>query len=533
MAPNSNMSTDLRTEEVIDQTAIDMNNRSHSLSVSDSEPNPVSVVDYTSFSPQIKPHPTKSVAYITVSDPVTFNEGLKGKYTLYRVAYDPELEKNESEHSAEEPFLSHPSSTQHRYSSFVTLYNLLAKEKPGTVLPPLPDKFLKDRFSATSCEERRGGLELFMRRLTINPELRTCGVLKSFFDDASWRRVKKGEEFDSEADVEEEEVVHTTPKTSKKSTIKKWIKDKKTCLSGTLHRSPLDPLFDEMDHYVTALENGLRRVEMQAEYMVKSLAQEATISMEFGLSCDAVAHVDDFIGNRLNQDTGSTVGQTFHTTSQTADALSALQQKHHQTLLVDFLLPLRDHLKMIHAAKLALTKRSNRRITYSTALSNVDNKKGALHKYRITQGMESKVMGAESSLSKAELEVENAKRNYDDVSERVLREFDRFRYENGTMMHATMVEFGRVQMEYSAKVARIWSSQEFDKEISSSGRCYVDAAKVLMDANRVVGGGHIVDMPMQSPPPVPAETAVSGLANGMETLGIQGAVRYRDSLPEM
>ena len=535
MAPNHRMSTDFRTEEATGQTAIDINNRSHSSSVSDSEPNPVSVVTHTSFSPQIKPHPTKSVAYITVSDPVTFNEGLKGKYTLYCVAYDPELEKNENEHSTEEPFLSHPSSTQHRYSSFVTLYNLIAKEKPGTVLPPLPDKFLKDRFSAASCEERRWGLELFMRRLAINPELKTCGVLKSFFDDASWKRVRKGEEFDSEADVEEEEMVHTTPKTSKKSTIKKWIKDKKTCLSGTLHRSPLDPLFDEMDHYVTALENGVKRVEMQAENIVKSLGQEASISMEFGLSCDAVAHVDDFIGNRLNQDTaGPTVGQTFHTSSQTADALSALQQKHHQTLLLDFLIPLRDHLKMIHAARLALTKRSNRRITYSTALSNVDSKKGALHKYRITQGMENKVLNAESSLSKAELEVESAKRNYDDVSERVLREFDRFRYENGTMMHATMVEFGRVQMEYSAKVARIWSSQEFEQEIGSSGRCYVEAARVLMDANRVVGGGHIVDMPMQSPPPVPVETTIiSGLTNGMETMSIQGAVRYRDPLPEV
>jgi sorting nexin-1/2 len=273
-------------------------------------------------------------------------------------------------------------------------------------------------------------------------------------------KVKKGE-VDS-ADEEDEEEQVTTPKASKKSTIKKWIKDKKTCLSGTLHRSPLDPLFDEMEHYVSALENGLKRVELEAEHMVKNCERESNMWMEFGLGCDAVGHVDDFIGQSATTSSGSapnddcdegneTIGQRFHTTSQTADALCTLYKKHQQALLLHFLLPLRDHLKIVHAAKSALTKRANRRITYSTALSNVDSKKALLHKYRITQGMENKILNAEASLSKVEIEMDTAKKSYDEVSDRVLREFDRFRAENAIMMHQTMMEFGRFQCEHSRK----------------------------------------------------------------------------------
>lgn len=40
-----------------------------------------------SMQPRLRVHGEDSVAYITVSDPVQHTEGIKGKYTMYRVAY--------------------------------------------------------------------------------------------------------------------------------------------------------------------------------------------------------------------------------------------------------------------------------------------------------------------------------------------------------------------------------------------------------------------------------------------------------------
>jgi sorting nexin-1/2 len=338
---------------------------------------------------------------------------------------------------------------------------------------------------------------LFLRRIVIHPELRSSATLNSFFND-TWNKQK----------MEDDEEESSKVGTSSKSSIKKWIKDKKTTLAGTLYRSPLDPLFDEMEQYISALESGLKRVEFQTEQMVKRCKKEGVTWMEFGLGCDAVGHVDDYIGrvNETDSKDKQTVGKTFHATSQTADALSTLHQNHHTTLLLHFLLPLRDHLKMIQSAKHSLSKRYNRRITYSTALSNVDAKKQALHKYQITQGCEHKVLNATTSLSKAEKEVEDAKRNYDEVSDRVIREFDRFRTDIGSMMHTTMVEFTRVQCEYSAEMARIWSGQTLVKEVEIGSRGYVDAARGL------TGSG----VSLVSPPV-------------LEENGILGTVRYRDN----
>jgi hypothetical protein len=115
-----------------------------------------------------------------------------------------------------------------------------------------------------------------------------------------------------------------------------------------------------------------------------------------------------------------------------------------------------------------------------------------------------------------------------------LREFDRFRTENAIMMHQTMMEFGRFQCEHSDEVARIWRFQKMEDKVvaTTSGRCYVDAARVLMEANSNVGGGHIVNMPVNPPPPLPEDARLNEVQNGMETMGIQGTVRYRDPLPE-
>ena len=119
---------------------------------------------------------------------------------------------------------------------------------------------------------------------------------------------------------------------------------------------------------------------------------------------------------------------------ETADALSALSAEHHERELRCFAEPLRDHLKMVNAAKVALVKRNNRRITYSTCLNAIDAKKASLHKYRITPGQEGKAYGVESSLTRAEQSVVAARANYEEVSARVLREVDRFRRENTMAM---------------------------------------------------------------------------------------------------
>lgn len=555
-------------------------------------------------------HPDDSVAYVTVSDPVQHTEGLKGKFTMYRVAYDPPPPSAATDDSndganaavAVKALFPYATSANRRYSDFSWLFDHLHKERPGAIVPPLPEKQQVSRFSESFIEERRYHLETFLRRVVSNPELKDAECLAMFLGggDADFRKAKRdgssfgssgggGSRSNSDAAVTQtlsdeyaDEMRDDTQASSaengntlvdkgkerlshKKAGIKKWIKEKKTTMQGTMVRSPDDAVFDEAAHYISALEAGLKRVEAQASAMVKRDKDVSACFLEFGLGCDALAHIDDEIdggGSGGGDDASSGVGKTFRMIGTAADAVSAMSSEHYERQLAGFAEPLREHLKMVHAAKVALSKRNNRRITYSTCLNAVDSKKSNLHRYRITPGQEGKAVGVETSLSRAENAVIVARANYEEVGARVLREVDRFRRENAVAMYATMAEFVRCQKEYHERMDKAWSELlprvEGVDETEFGGGSFAGAAAAARRAGgaggalTTAGGGEggadsaaatarvdNVPMPSYPPPPAPQEAAMA--ANGgvhdaagiaMESSILNGAIRYRDPLPE-
>lgn len=533
--------------------------------------------------PRLRVHPEESVAYITVSDPVQHTEGLKGKYTMYRVAYDPppptaDADTNTSNGSNNKALFPYATSVNRRYSDFSWLFEHLHKERPGAIVPPLPEKQKVSRFTEQFIEERRLHLEIFLRGVACNPELVDTECLLIFLGggDAEFKKAKKDGSFGTAGKTNVDATLNQTlsddyndemrddtqqagdpsimdkmkPTLShKKKGLKKWIKEKKTTMQGTMVRSPDDAVFEQVTHFIAALEAGLKRVEAQASAMVKRDKDVSSSLLEFGLGCDALAHIDDEInGSGVENEAGSSgIGQTFRFVGKAADAASSISADHYEREFGAFAEPLRDHLKMVHAVKIALMKRNNRRITYSTCLNAVDSKKASLHKYRITPGQEGKAYGVEGSLSRAENSVLVAKANYEEVSARVLREVDRFRKDNAIAMYATMVEFARAQKEYHNKMNEAWGALLPEIESADAtqfnGSSFAQAARAMNAGNIVsMGGGNSVeavtaqvdDMTMPSYPPPPEPAAVNGVqsANAMESSMLNGAVRYRDPLPE-
>ena len=58
-----------------------------------------------------------------------------------------------------------------RYSDFAWLNGELAKEYPGCIVPPIPDKLAVGRFGDEFIESRRRALEKFLQRVAVHPEL--------------------------------------------------------------------------------------------------------------------------------------------------------------------------------------------------------------------------------------------------------------------------------------------------------------------------------------------------------------------------
>ena len=516
----------------------------------------VSATNTTSIPPRIQVHAQDSVAYITVSDPVEYNEGaLKGKYTSYSVKYDPPLPQKEDTKTIKQLF-PYPTSVNRRYSDFAWLFDHLHKERPGSIVPPLPDKVQTGRFSESFIEDRRFHLEIFLRRVVCSEELKDTECLLVFLGggDAEFKKAKKDGSFgtkdnsmnqtlsdDYRDDSDAMEMNEHHPDSlvdkgkeqlsEKKKGIKRWLKERKTSLKGTIVRSPDDGIFEQVTHFINALEAGLKRIEKEASASSKRDKANAASLLEFGLGCDALAHIDDEVNTTEESESSNGIGETFRLIGKTSDQTSAISSEHHTRELSCFVEPLRDHLKMVHAVKIALSKRNNRRITYSTCLNAIDAKKASLHKYRINQDSV-KALGVESSLSRAETAVVVAKANYEEVSARVLREVDRFRRENAVTMYATMAEFTKIQKEYHAKMLSAWEDvlpQVEDCDATNfNGRSFAKAAEELVGRSSVVSTGtdsvevvasevDNISMPTYPPPQEP---------------NLTGAVRYRETLPE-
>jgi hypothetical protein len=160
----------------------------------------------------------------------------------------------------------------------------------------------------------------------------------------------------------------------------------------------------------------------------------------------------------LGQSEADALGDALCKLGETADRLSVLSAEHADQEASQFEDPLVDMIKMIHAVKLALHKRHEKRLTYSTCLQEVEAKQTQLAKLRAQIGMEAKAYATEMSLRRAQENAEVGRDDFATVSQRVLREVDRFKRETTEDMRRTVLEYILLQVEYNKKMEQIWAT---------------------------------------------------------------------------
>jgi sorting nexin-1/2 len=393
------------------------------------------------------------------------------KYTSYRVDVRPP----NSDLTTTQAF----SAVLRRYSDFLWLYEKLQSERAGAIVPPLPEKQPVGRFNPAFVEARRRELERFLRRVAIHPELQDCACLDAFLraDDVTFHAAKNAK---GDAAVL---LMHQSgmmggmmmnpggsmmgghpgmppppqytgpgammggPARPKKEGFKRWFAETKTSISGDLVRSPDDELFDEIQRYIHGLDTQMKNVSTQASGLVRKGKEMANGLFEFGLAF-----------NLLGQSEADALGEALCRLGETADRLSVLSAEHSDQEASQFEDPLIDMIKMIHAVKLALHKRHEKRLTYSTCLQEVESKNSQLAKMRAQIGMEAKAYALEMSLRRAQENAEVARDDFAAVSQRVLREVDRFKRETTDEMRLTVLEYIRMQVDYNKKMEQIWAN---------------------------------------------------------------------------
>ena len=342
-----------------------------------------------------------------------------------------------------------------RYSDFLWLHERLQVERAGAIVPPIPDKQPVGRFSPAFVEARRRELERFIRRLAVHPELQDCACLDTFLraDDVTFQAVKHSKSnvvlqqpsMMPHSGAPPQMMMNNTP--PKKEGFKRWFAETKTSISGDLVRSPDDELFEEIQRYVHGLDTQMKNVSTQATGLVRKGKEMANGLFEFGLAF-----------NLLGQSEADALGDALCKLGETADRLSVLSAEHADQEAINFEDPLVDLIKMIHSVKLALHKRHEKRLTYSTCLQDVESKQSQLAKLRAQIGMEAKAYAIEMSLRRAHEAAEVAREDFAAVSQRVLREVDRFKRETTEDMRRTVLEYIQLQVEYNKRMEQIWAT---------------------------------------------------------------------------
>ena len=342
-----------------------------------------------------------------------------------------------------------------RFSDFLWLFEKLQNERPGAIVPPCPEKQPVGRFSPAFVEARRRELERFVRRVAIHPELQDCACLDTFLraDDVTFQAAKhsKAGVVLQQANMMMPHNMGAPPQLAmqrpKKEGFKRWFAETKTSISGDLVKSPDDELFEEIQRYVHGLDSQMKNVSTQASGLVRKGKEIANGLFEFGLAF-----------NLLGQSEADALGDALCKLGETADRLSVLSAEHADKEALEFEDPLVDMIRMIHAVKLALHKRHESRLSYSTCLQDVESKQTQLAKLRAQIGMEAKAYATEMSLRRAQEAAELGRDEFATVSQRVLREVDRFKRETAEDMRRTVLEYIRLQVEYNKKMEQIWAT---------------------------------------------------------------------------
>ncbi|KAG0204909.1 intercellular trafficking and secretion [Mortierella sp. GBA30] len=118
---------------------------------------------------------------ITVTDAHREKEGSTDSFISYQINTKTSLKG----------FSGPNISVRRRFQDFAWLHNVLGKDYPAAVLPPLPDKHRMryvrgDRFSPEFVEKRRASLERFLKKIAVHPVLQRAESLRIFLDSRDW-----------------------------------------------------------------------------------------------------------------------------------------------------------------------------------------------------------------------------------------------------------------------------------------------------------------------------------------------------------
>ncbi|KDO18901.1 hypothetical protein SPRG_15824 [Saprolegnia parasitica CBS 223.65] len=372
---------------------------------------------------------------IEVGEPVKMGDGMQA-YISYKISTTTDRRQ----------FQKGQFSVVRRFSDFVWLHASLCSLFPGVIVPPLPEKLLVGRFSPEFIEARRRALHLFLRRCAVHPEIQHSEYLTVFLEASD----------ESLSAFKHDVLAKSKGKSSSGGGLFQWFDDTIVAtISSTLGaqsiaveklKTTTDIQVEDMVAYMDALEPIIQSLAKHAHGLTKRAREIADGLFEFGVALTLLGQAEE---NESLQTALCHVGTC-------SDKLSVLAAEHAEKEVLLFEEPIHDYIRLVQAVKAALVKRNEVRSLYHGAVLDLEAKQTALQKAQAKGG--DKVDAAANDVTEAKRRVDASKLEHDVVTERVLREVDRFKQEKLSDFKRIVLDYIQLQIAYNRKVEDEWGA---------------------------------------------------------------------------
>ena len=392
--------------------------------------------------------PTEStegqVLTITVSDPKKESEGMNS-YVSYKV----------NTATNREEFSYGQFGVIRRYSDFAWLSDRLARDVPGAIVPPLPDKAVVGRFGADFVESRRRQLERFLQQTAEHEELSKSHYFQTFLqaDDAGLLNAK------AEAKVQEKlnapnRQTQVPGDGTLATRVGAWLEGSVASLSASMQASQTanvpqtseDEILESELAHVANLEAQTQNVSKHAQTLAKRNRDVANGVFEFGLAFTLLGQTEHAPLNDALTKLGSC-----------ADQLSLLATEHVAREDAAFRDPVDDQIRHLASVKAALGQRQKHKHAVALAEADLSQRKQAAAKLAGRPGAEGRAVAAEGAIQRAREDVDKARQALEVVTARVTRELQRFKALRAAELRRAIASYVALQAEHSAALRDQWA----------------------------------------------------------------------------